>query len=74
MAIVTSKGQITIPKKVRDALGLEAGSHVEFDVQPGGVMLRKRIPSEVFDRWRGYLCDKTDFESVDELIEALRGE
>jgi AbrB family looped-hinge helix DNA binding protein len=29
-ATVTSKGQITIPAAVRDALGLEAGSRVEF--------------------------------------------
>jgi AbrB family looped-hinge helix DNA binding protein len=29
-ATVTSKGQITIPKPVRDALGLETGDRVEF--------------------------------------------
>jgi antitoxin PrlF len=29
-ATVTSKGQITIPSQVRNALGLEAGDRVEF--------------------------------------------
>lgn len=29
-ATVTSKGQITIPAKVRSALGLDAGDRVEF--------------------------------------------
>jgi len=29
-AVVTSKGQITIPAAVRASLGLEAGSRVEF--------------------------------------------
>ena len=29
-ATVTSKGQITIPVRVRDALGLDAGDRVEF--------------------------------------------
>ena len=36
---VTSKGQVTIPKRVRDALGLKPGSRVEFLIQEGGVVL-----------------------------------
>lgn len=74
MATVTSKGQITIPKDVRKALGLQAGSHIEFELQSGGVLLRKQIPPAAFQRWRGYLRDKTDLSSVDELMEDLRGE
>ncbi len=33
---VTSKGQVTIPKRVRDALGIRAGSAVEFELRPQG--------------------------------------
>ena len=55
MATVTRKGQITLPKRVRDVLGLEPGAEVEFDVQPGAVILRKRVPTEAFERWRGFL-------------------
>jgi AbrB family looped-hinge helix DNA binding protein len=37
---VTSKGQITIPAQVRAALGLEAGSRVEFvEVEKGQYLL-----------------------------------
>lgn len=36
-ATVTSKGQITIPKEVRDALGLESGDRVEFVASAPGV-------------------------------------
>ncbi len=36
-ATITSKGQITIPKEVRDALGVEAGDRVEFVAQATGV-------------------------------------
>ncbi len=32
-ATVTSKGQITIPQKIRGRLGLQAGDRVEFVVQ-----------------------------------------
>jgi AbrB family looped-hinge helix DNA binding protein len=37
-ATMTSKGQITIPKEVRDALGLEAGHRIAFQVREDGVV------------------------------------
>lgn len=37
---VTSKGQVTIPKRVRQALGITAGSKVEFDIVGGNARLR----------------------------------
>jgi antitoxin PrlF len=36
IATMTSKGQITVPKEVRDDLNLEAGSQVMFVKLPGG--------------------------------------
>ncbi|MFZ3323740.1 MAG: AbrB/MazE/SpoVT family DNA-binding domain-containing protein [Usitatibacter sp.] len=36
-ATVTSKGQITIPREVREALGIEAGDRVEFVAEEKGV-------------------------------------
>jgi AbrB family looped-hinge helix DNA binding protein len=36
-ATVTSKGQITIPKEVRDALGVGSGDRVEFVAEEKGV-------------------------------------
>ena len=39
---LTVKGQVTIPKRVRDYLGIGPGSGVEFEVDPkGDVLLRK---------------------------------
>ncbi|MSQ71155.1 MAG: AbrB/MazE/SpoVT family DNA-binding domain-containing protein [Betaproteobacteria bacterium] len=35
-ATMTSKGQLTIPKAVRDALGLATGDRVQFIEQDGG--------------------------------------
>ncbi len=39
-ATLTSKGQLTIPKKVREALGLRPGDRVEFEVTDGEARLR----------------------------------
>ncbi len=36
-AIVTSKGQITIPKAVREALGVETGDRIDFVESDAGV-------------------------------------
>jgi AbrB family looped-hinge helix DNA binding protein len=47
---VTSKGQVTIPKQVRRALGITPGSKVAFDLDQGGARLRlvkRQIPSRV---------------------------
>jgi AbrB family looped-hinge helix DNA binding protein len=45
-ATVTSKGQITIPVKVRKALGLTPGTRVDFyEVEPGEFLLRAKTGS-----------------------------
>ena len=38
MATVTSKGQVTIPKKVRDALEIGPGDRVSFVIREDGVV------------------------------------
>jgi antitoxin PrlF len=40
-AKITSKGQITLPKAVRDALGLKAGDRVLFRIHPKRAVLAK---------------------------------
>ncbi len=37
-AMVTNKGQITIPKEVREALGLNEGHRVTFQIRKDGVV------------------------------------
>ncbi|HEX5982873.1 MAG TPA: AbrB/MazE/SpoVT family DNA-binding domain-containing protein [Solirubrobacterales bacterium] len=38
---ITSKGQVTIPKEIRDEFGLLPGTEVEFVVEGGQVKVRK---------------------------------
>jgi AbrB family looped-hinge helix DNA binding protein len=40
-ATVTSKGQVTIPKRVREALGITEGDHVLFRVEGGRATLAR---------------------------------
>lgn len=74
MATVTSKGQVTLPKRVRDALGIEPGSEVDFDVEEGRAVMRKRVSVEAFVEWEGRLRGKLVGDSVDETLEMMRGE
>lgn len=46
IATMTSKGQLTIPKAVREALLLDAGDEVQIDLTgDGAAILRPRHPS-----------------------------
>lgn len=38
---VTEKGQVTIPKHLRDALGIGAGTEVEFERRRDTIVVRK---------------------------------
>jgi AbrB family looped-hinge helix DNA binding protein len=72
---VTRKGQVTIPKRVREHLGLEPGSVVEFEVaEDGRILLVKRggpaTPSR-FERIRGTAPTKL---TTDQLMALLRGD
>jgi AbrB family looped-hinge helix DNA binding protein len=47
IAIVSSKGQITLPKAVRRTLCLEQGDPVLFEEKDGVVVLRKRPKTDL---------------------------
>jgi len=44
MPKITSKGQVTIPKRIRDYLGLKPGSEVEFAFGGDGRIVLKAEP------------------------------
>ena len=55
LATLTSKGQITIPKVVRDSLQLQAGDQVEFVLSDSKEALFRPITKKV-DEVFGRLC------------------
>ena len=54
-AKVTSKGQITLPKRVRVRLGLAAGDEVEFVEDGGEFRLRRHVGESPVAPYRGHL-------------------
>ena len=52
---ITSKGQVTVPKAVRDALGLEPGAPVNFSVNDSGDVVLKKAESA---RPKGKMADR----------------
>ncbi len=52
-AILSENGQITIPKKLRDELGLLPGTVLDFLEEDGSVVMRKVLVEDPVARWRG---------------------
>jgi AbrB family looped-hinge helix DNA binding protein len=52
-AIVSQKGQVTIPKPVRDRLGLRMGTVVEFSAETGRLIGVKATLVDPIQAWRG---------------------
>jgi AbrB family looped-hinge helix DNA binding protein len=76
-ATVTSKGQVTIPKPVRDRLNLKPGSQVDFELAPDGRIVLVKIgrksppPRSRFDRILG---SATVDMTTDEIMALMRGD
>lgn len=70
---ITTKGQVTIPKEVRERLGLRPGDELEFTEEDGVFRLRKRLAPEVFKKYRGYLKELAGRDS-DDLVGEMRGQ
>ncbi len=70
---ITTKGQVTVPKAVRERLGLRPGDELEFVEENGTYRVRKRVDPDVFKKYRGYLREWAGQDS-DDLVRGMRGE
>jgi antitoxin PrlF len=52
---MTSKGQTTVPKEIRDALDLKPGARLTWQVNGGRVEVSTARPA--FWRWAGFIKD-----------------
>jgi AbrB family looped-hinge helix DNA binding protein len=72
---VTSKGQVTIPKPVRDYLGIEPGSEVSFRrADDGSIVIERADGTRPPSRFAKLVGSAGTGPTTDELMELLRGE
>jgi antitoxin PrlF len=72
IAKITSKGQVTIPKKVRERLGVRPGEDVGFEEKGGVIVITKAVTKSPFDKWVGRLT-KLRGQRSDDLVKEMRG-
>lgn len=70
--IVGERGQVTLPKPVRDALGLAKGSVLKVELDGGRIVLRKDA-SEALRKVRGKFRLADGLASTDAAMRELRG-
>lgn len=56
VARVTSKGQVTVPKAIRQALGAERGDLLVFAARPEGHVELRRLPGRTLSQLHGALA------------------
>jgi AbrB family looped-hinge helix DNA binding protein len=73
---VGERGQVTIPKEIRDRFGITANTEVEFQIDDGRIVLRKKSNPDAMAKWIGYCkgsLERLGFASDDEFIDVARG-
>lgn len=72
MSRLTRKGQVTIPKEIREVLEVAPGDEVEFRVGPDRQVVVVRSSSP-FARYAGYLSRQAG-QDPDRIVAELRGD
>ncbi len=67
---VTRRGQVTIPKELRERTGIDEGIEVDFKEENGRVIITKSAAKNPFDAWVGYLRRRTDSDAE---VKKMRG-
>lgn len=69
IAKVTTKGQLTIPRNIRDKLGIKAGDHIIIKETSAGYMIEKKLDDDRFNKYVGFLNREA---KSDDLMGELR--
>jgi antitoxin PrlF len=69
-SVLAEKGQVTIPKSLRDSLGLKPGTVLRFTLERARIVITKDVSTDPLEAVRGCLPYQGE---VDRLIDDLRG-
>ena len=73
---VGERGQVTIPKAIRDQFAIGPDTEVEFRVVNDSIVLKKSPKKLSLAKWRGRCAKsftKLGYSSVDSFIDDVRG-
>jgi AbrB family looped-hinge helix DNA binding protein len=73
---IGERGQVTIPKDIRERFGLGPETEVEFQVVQSSIVLRKKPKKLNLKKWKGRAkasFTELGYPSVDQFIEDIRG-
>ena len=73
---VGERGQVTIPKGIREQYGIGPDTEVEFKIANGSIILEKAPKRLGIAKWKGRCkgsLKSLGYSSVDEFIEGVRG-
>lgn len=71
-SVITSKGQITVPKSIRDALQLDKGVRVQFRLRDDGIVEMTPETGDLLTLCGSLTPPKRKHVSVDEMKRAIR--
>jgi AbrB family looped-hinge helix DNA binding protein len=67
-AIVSSKGQVTLPAKIRAQLGIQTGTKLHFELRGQEIVIKAELPMSAYrGMLKGYKLDIAEFEIPKEL-------
>lgn len=72
---IGTRGQVTIPKSIRDRFGLREDTEVDFQVVNNAIVLKKSGTRLNLKKWKGRCKDsfqKLGYSSVDKFVDDVR--
>ncbi|MGA3040493.1 MAG: AbrB/MazE/SpoVT family DNA-binding domain-containing protein [Bryobacteraceae bacterium] len=73
---IGKRGQVTIPKEIRNRFNLRPETEVEFSVVHGSIVLKKAPKKLDLRKWKGRAKDsfaELGYKSADKFVDDVRG-